>query len=259
MRGMSGKAGAWLWRARSLALARRERVLRAGRSHATRPTVVAIVGMHRSGTSALAGTLQEARLYLGDVGRRNPDNAKGTREHTPIVKLHDAILAASGGSWDRPPERVVWTDEHRAHRDEIIRSFSRTRLWGFKDPRTLLLLGFWREALGDSLRLVGTFRHPSAVAASLQAVHGGEAERWLELWATYNRALLAEHSRAAFPVLLFEPDDERYRQAVEQVCRELGLVLPRFAFLEEGLARDAPVELPPVTEELYRELCAIAL
>lgn len=247
-----------MWRARSLALARRERALRAGRSRTTAPRVVAIVGMHRSGTSALAGTLQEARLYLGDVGRRNPNNLKGTREHTPIVQLHDAILEANGGSWDRPPERIVWTDDHRERRDAIIRSFAPARLWGFKDPRTVLMLDFWREALGDSLQLVGTFRNPAAVVASLQAVHGGEAARWLDLWTTYNQALLAEHRRSPFPVLHFDARDERYRRSVERVCDELGLVRPPFAFLDAELAGASPTQLPYGTEDLYRELDAIA-
>jgi hypothetical protein len=214
--------------------------------------------MHRSGTSALAGTLQEARLYLGDVGRRNPNNLKGTREHTPIVKLHDAILEANGGSWDRPPERLEWTDAHRAQRDEIIRSFAPARLWGFKDPRTLLLLDFWREALGDSLRLVGTFRHPAAVASSLAAAHGGDPQHWLGLWTLYNQRLLAERKHSPFPVLQFEPGDDHYRYSIERVCGELGLDRPRFSFLDERLARNAPAGLPPEAEALYTELCTIA-
>lgn len=43
-------------------------------------STVLILGMHRSGTSCLAGSLQEAGLYLGEVNTAAPHNAKGNRE-----------------------------------------------------------------------------------------------------------------------------------------------------------------------------------
>ena len=57
--------------------------------------VIAILGMHRSGTSCLTGSLQEAGLELGEHHTWNPYNRKGNRENQDFVDLHDAILAAN--------------------------------------------------------------------------------------------------------------------------------------------------------------------
>ena len=77
-------------------------------------TIVCILGMHRSGTSCLAGSLEEAGLYLGDVITNTPHNLKGTRENRRIFTLHDGILGRCGGTWQHPPERIDWTDSDRA-------------------------------------------------------------------------------------------------------------------------------------------------
>ena len=69
-------------------------------------TVICILGMHRSGTSSLAGCLQEAMLGLGDVVESAPHNLKGNRENLAIRGLNDDFLAYSNGAWDRPPERL---------------------------------------------------------------------------------------------------------------------------------------------------------
>lgn len=211
-----------LGRVRDAALTRVEYLRRAGRGSVD-GRVVAIVGMHRSGTSAVAGTLQEAGLYLGSVLRKHDSNARGTREHLGIVELHDAIFAHSGGSWRDPPGSFGWTDEHRDERDRVISRFAAAELWGFKDPRTILLLDFWREALGDSLSLVGVFREPGAVVASLLERDGGSSEEWLSLWTHYNAQLLREHEDHRFPLVEFTADTAEFHAQLLPALRALGL------------------------------------
>ena len=80
--------------------------------------VIAILGMHRSGTSCLTGSLQNAGLFLGEHHTWNKHNRRGNRENQNIVDLHDAILEANGGTWDSPPEHVRWRDEHVARARE---------------------------------------------------------------------------------------------------------------------------------------------
>ena len=65
--------------------------------------VICILGMHRSGTSCLTGSLQEAGLSLGDCHTWNPHNLRGNRENQAFVDLHDDILKANHGAWDAPP------------------------------------------------------------------------------------------------------------------------------------------------------------
>src|SRR5690606_12006176 len=60
-----------------------------------------ILGMHRSGTSALSGTLAK----LGAAAPRtlipaNPNNPKGFWESTELMKFHDRLLAAAGSQWN---------------------------------------------------------------------------------------------------------------------------------------------------------------
>lgn len=217
--------------------------------------------MHRSGTSAVAGTLQEAGLYLGSVLRKHESNRRGTREHLGIVALHDEILAYSGGSWRDPPTTIAWTDEHRARRDQIIDSFAGAGLWGFKDPRTILLLDFWREPLADSLELVGVFREPVAVASSLLRRDAGTGGEWFALWERYNAELLRERDMHTFPLVEFVSKPREFHEQVTQVIRTLGLDDARGSrFFDPRLAttgRSPAITAPPAAVNLYGRLRSV--
>jgi hypothetical protein len=222
-----------------------------------------VLGMHRSGTSCLAGSLQQAGLELGEVHEWNPWNRKGNREKQAIVDLNDAVLAASGGSWDRPPRRVRWCEEHRQRAREILGELAVADIAGFKDPRTLLVLEGWRE-LCPRLEFVGVFRHPTAVAASLARRSGMEREQAFSLWRAYNRRLLALHRRQRFPLVDFDAEGAAYRARVGRVAVALGLDADRVAaqpFYDEALrSADAQAELPlPWSlRRLYGALCRAA-
>src|SRR5687767_5571871 len=124
--------------------------------------------MHRSGTSCLAGMLAAGGVASAGQAVRNWDNARGHFEMLDVVRLNEAVLAHSGGHWLSPPREIRWTSEHAAARDHILRA----RLNGLpaliKDPRTLLVLPFWR-ATQLTFRVVGIVRHPLAVARSLES------------------------------------------------------------------------------------------
>jgi hypothetical protein len=188
---------------------------------------VLILGMHRSGTSCLAGSLQALGLALGRVHEWNPHNLKGNREHPGIMNLNDAVLAHSGGAWDHPPAHPCWSQAHARERDAILAELSRhaSGAWGFKDPRTLLLLPFWLEAL-ERPRFVGTFRHPARVASSLRARGLMPVEVGLALWLTYNHRLLDLHSRSPFPLVSFDLAEGEYAAAIAGVAQTLGLPVP---------------------------------
>ena len=219
---------------------------------------VLILGMHRSGTSCLAGALQEAGLYLGNVNEKAPHNAKGNRENRVIMVLHDKLLAASGGSWDAPPASVTWSSEHVAARDALIAHYPVDRPWGFKDPRTLLSLEGWLAAL-PLTRCVGTFRHPLAVAQSLAARNCFPQHKSLDLWLNYNRQLLRFQKKMRFDMIDFDWPAERYRRELKRVVTRLGLVVPErgWSFFQPELrthiaAKGEP--LPTPVAEVYAAL-----
>jgi SAM-dependent methyltransferase len=231
--------------------------------HRSHLPAILILGMHRSGTSCLAGSLQEAGLYLGEVNTAAPHNAKGNRESRAIMELHDDLLRANGGAWDAPPEPVVWPAEYQARRDAIIATYPTDQIWGFKDPRTLLTLEGWLEAL-PSVRFVGTFRHPLAVAASLQARNGFAVEHSLALWEAYNRLLLDYQRRFGFPILCFDWLPEHYHQCLRKITPRLGLTVPEtgLTFFEAALRRNPAAlddgHLPPSVAALHRALHKVA-
>jgi hypothetical protein len=207
---------------------------------------IAVVGMHRSGTSCLAGCLEDCGLHLGAVNRAAEYNRKGNNENEALRAVHEAIFARIGASWDRPPPTpVVWTRDERAAVRALLAGYAGSPAWGFKDPRSLFLLDGWFELLPE-LRLVGTFRHPLEVAASLAHRDHFDPGRALALWAAYNQALLDWRGRIRFPVIFYDADAPRYLAEVRAAAAALGLnAAADIAFREESLNHNVATSAPP--------------
>ncbi len=186
---------------------------------------VLILGMHRSGTSCLAGCLESCGLFLGEVSRLGRFNAKGNRESKTIWKLHDQILALNKGAWHAPPETVVVHPALKGRIREHIASLScNARSAGVKDPRTLLILDVWKQLIGSDCRCVGTFRHPIAVAQSLAKRVGMTTRKALALWVRYNSELVRHHKATGFPLVEYDlVDSARYVSSVCNIARSVGL------------------------------------
>ncbi|MEM9273501.1 MAG: tetratricopeptide repeat protein [Cyanobacteria bacterium P01_F01_bin.143] len=187
-------------------------------------TVIAILGMHRSGTSCLAGSLQAAGLFSGKVKDRSVANSKGNRENIEIMALNDAVLKSTDGSWDKPSLEIKWSQHHSEQRDAIAANyFSQSPVWMFKDPRTLLTLQFWQEGI-NNLEFIGTFRHPLKVAMSLyqRTPNSITLRQGIKLWCHYNSLLLQEWQKSPFPLLCFDLPGEQYFEQLEQVIAKLG-------------------------------------
>jgi hypothetical protein len=94
---------------------------------------------------------------------------------------------------------------------------------GLKDPRLLLLLDTWIEIV-DSYALVGTFRHPVAVARSLARRNGMPEKEAYNLWVRYNAKLVQWHRAYRFPIIRFDLSDlETYCRTVAALAITLGL------------------------------------
>jgi GT2 family glycosyltransferase len=154
---------------------------------------IVVLGMHRSGTSALCGALN----ILGvDFGRRlapaTKDNQKGHWEHHEIVSLHDQLLGSLGSRWDddRPlPADWVKRDVAQDTRSLLIgilkRDFADTPVFGLKDPRICRLIPLWLpifQTLRIEPRFILMIRHPWEVAESLAKRDGLEHPKSYLLW-----------------------------------------------------------------------------
>lgn len=226
--------------------------------------VICVLGMHRSGTSCLTGSLQAAGLSLGKHHTRNKYNQKGNRENQDFVDFHDQLLRANGGSWNQPPRRLRASPADYQQALAIAASFPAQLRWGFKDPRALLALDIWKQTI-PQLQFVGIYRHPLAVAASLdrRSAGGMPLKTALALWYHYNLQLLGEHKRAPFPLLCFDWEEEYFHRRLNRVLSELGLQQlgpdQRFyaPYLRNFDARETAA-LPWRVRRLYRKLQALA-
>ena len=224
--------------------------------------ILCVLGMHRSGTSCLTGSLQEAGLHLGDCHTWNPHNLKGNRENQDIVDINDQVLAANDGAWDRPPERVIWNDVHRKQVVDLFQGYAEYPLFGFKDPRTLLVLDGWK-AIFPEMQFIGIFRHPNAVAQSLHNRSGMPLEQGLELWYQYNRRLLRQYREGAFPILCFDNEPNQFQDKLLRILHDLGFDAHQWEgeFYEQVLRsahEDTSETLPWNIRRLYRKLQRLA-
>src|SRR5208282_6828895 len=65
-----------------------------------RPDPVFILGMHRSGTSALGGALGPLGLTVGkSVMAPKKENPKGFYENNSLMEFHDEFLTSIGSDW----------------------------------------------------------------------------------------------------------------------------------------------------------------
>ncbi|TDG13012.1 sulfotransferase family protein [Seongchinamella unica] len=219
--------------------------------------------MHRSGTSCLTGSLQEAGLHMGVIHTWNPHNLKGNRENQQIVDINDRVLAFAGAAWDKPPAADIdWPQGEMESARELFASYADLSPFGFKDPRTLLTLAGWRQ-LFPHLQYIGIFRHPLAVAQSLANRSGMPIDQGLELWYEYNRRLLRQYREAAFPLLSFDDEQSLFQNKLQQVLGAMGFDATRWQgeFFDENLRsahRENEGVVPWKVRRLYRKLQRLA-
>lgn len=224
---------------------------------------IIILGMHRSGTSCLAGTLENAGVKLGEVSNSNKYNLKGNKENSLIMSLNDDILKYNKASWDSPPVKIIWNNTHVSRAKEIINLFSTTypdNLWGFKDPRTLLTFEFW-NIIFPSATIIGSIRSPIDVTISLnKRDHKLSYKQGLSLWFQYNSILLKLVKEKKFPILSFNLSREQYLKETEKLLNylfpdESGLNNDIF-FDDELRSKDQNINfnIPKEIKDCYNEL-----
>jgi hypothetical protein len=215
-------------------------------------TVVAILGMHRSGTSWLAGSLQAFGLELGKVDTVARHNEKGNRERKAVRRIHNRVLADNGGSWRQPTWPSTWSPKRQSALHAHITAMNeRYQVWGFKDPRSLLVMDEWRRQVPNLVR-IGIYRHPNAVWRSLEAKYGtfGQDEA-LALWRLYNLRLVDELHAEPFPLLRFDTDPETLGASLVSAAGTLGLGSARpLAFFDRSLVHHDGTSSQPIPADV---------
>jgi hypothetical protein len=201
-------------------------------------TCVFVLGMHRSGTSALAGLLTrlgcKAPVHQMAASRANP---KGFFESTDIRDFNDELLESAGSCWDdfsHFPE--AWLESPSA--DEFVnravalvrREFGDARLFVLKDPRICRLVPFWTRALeaaGSAVKPILTVRNPLEVGRSLDSKKGFSEPLSQLIWLRYN--LDAEAASRGMPrfVTSFEELLNSWEAVAASAQDRLQLVWPK--------------------------------
>ncbi len=199
---------------------------------------VVVVGMHRSGTSALARTLSLRGAALPRrILRPAPDNEAGFWEPREIVAIHDELLASAGSSWHDVGEFPrSWFASNSAGRfkerlvDALHEDFGRTSLFVVKDPRICRLVPLWLSVLdefGASPLFVIPIRHPLEVAASLEQRNGFAIAKSLLLWLRH--FLAAERDTRGFrrSFVAYHHLLSDWCGVVDRIGRDLHILWPR--------------------------------
>ncbi|HWU03108.1 MAG TPA: hypothetical protein VN222_10250 [Novosphingobium sp.] len=196
------------------------------------------MGMHRSGTSALARTVsllgcELPRHLLGAA----PAQPTGHWEPEEMWAFNDALLAQLGLDWAdwRPigqdlaglPDYAAQIDRARAF---LRAEFGQGSCFVLKEPRLCRLAAFWFEALmaeGVTPLVVMPLRNPCEVAQSLQARDGIATDVGLMMWLRH--VLDAEFASRGFRRMAcrYEQLLENWAQVAERMGHVLGIVWAR--------------------------------
>jgi glycosyltransferase involved in cell wall biosynthesis len=155
---------------------------------------ILILGMHRSGTSALTKVVN----FLGaDLPTKlmppvNNNNELGFFEPKEISAIHDKLLRSAGSAWDditRFPSAWYKTEDVIYYQNEIIKlleqDFKNSTLFVIKDPRVCRIVPFWRDLLKEyeaKPKFILTVRNPLEVSHSLKMRDGFPVQKSMLIW-----------------------------------------------------------------------------
>lgn len=157
-----------------------------------------VLGMHRSGTSALTRVLQLMGCHLGGDEELTPgdaSNPKGYFERRDAWALDEWLLERLGGSWhdltrlDGEAVPAELQAEFAARLRPILERLEPHRPWALKDPRMCVLLPSWRACLSAAVGVL-LHRDPLEVARSLRTRDAFPLAAGLGLWERHTRDAL---------------------------------------------------------------------
>jgi hypothetical protein len=220
--------------------------------------VVFVVGMGRSGSSALARVLGLCGAALPlDVLPPNVGNPTGYWEPEAILYANERFLDARASSWFDPrpsrrtsPPAVAHDPFVREAADLLRSSFPPGGPLVVKEPRISALLPYWLAAAAVcGLRPVAVHmvRNPDDVAASLKQRDGLGTEQSHGMW--LKNSLVAERDTRELPRVFLSYDEllADWEPVVRRCIERLGLPLAITdetraavaAFLSPGLRHHA--------------------
>ncbi len=221
--------------------------------------LIFVVGMPRSGTSAVAGSLVALGLESDIADDANMFNEKGFYESPLLGDYCITILDVLGGNWAAPPILDQASPSYELMVDGAAKAIEEVipgspAVW--KDPRGTLVLPIWRQATKRPLGAVLVWRDPLESAQSLWKWVRFDFSLGLGLWAEYNLRALSYSQGLPLYICRYEElldNPQLLIDGAELILSELGL--PDFSdperrsqaskFFDVKLHRETPPRLTP--------------
>ena len=247
--------------------------------------LIVVLGMHRSGTSAITRGLQVMGVSLGETlyGPLKEVNVKGFWEDIYLNDLDVEMLNTLGRDWhrltaiNRRDVEMLRNNGYFLRAVELLRQkVSSAPVFGLKDPRLTKLLPFWEEVFNHCQFYVGyvlAVRHPLSVVKSLSKRDSFDAEKGYLLWLGHvinsltgsgsNKRVVVDYD-----LMMQSPDQELYR-----IAKTFGLTIDpiqlqiyKSEFLDQGLRHTVyqlndlslDAACPPLVREVYAALLDVA-
>jgi hypothetical protein len=241
--------------------------------------------MHRSHTSLTALVLAGLGVDLGpELIPGDERNPRGYAEDTAVVALHKRLLVRAcagdvldpsampdwgytpGAQLNVPEDAIALMTEYSEQR----RRRAAEQIWGWKDPRTSLLLTQWSRAIED-VRFVALYRRPEQIQRSFRQMNFPTAviNAAADIWSAYNRAILDFHGSHPERILIVESSitTNAPQRLVDLIFERLHVALSGSAVAAAARVLiaervTAPVEphgaLSPSKQKVWDELQAAA-
>lgn len=249
--------------------------------------VIVVLGMHRSGTSAITRGLELLGASLGKelMPAVAGDNDKGFWEDLGINDINERLLKKLDSSWDalaRVDVTKLSAELIATERDDAIsllkQRMEHTDVFGFKDPRTVNLLPFWQSIFSElelDDKYLLAIRDPRSVADSLARRNSFNKQKSYYLWkkhltnalkylpkrpvvvVDYDQLLaspLLQLKRIAESLSLSWPDDTS--QVVSEYATEFLSVDLRHSLYDKS--EEQSHLMPASVESLYKHLLSVA-
>ena len=206
--------------------------------------IICVLGMHRSGTSLLSNIINKLGVFWGnenELMKKNDANPDGYFELSHIITMQDKILDLCGTSWNS----CKWIEDDMYHKSEIqiytkhlkrylntIYTKNNIEYFGFKDPRTCLLLPIWKKIfieLNITPIYIWIIRNPEEVSNSLYKRNNYRREYAYHLWSYYNLKILYDLQGERGHIIYYN----ELLNNTENICRELN----KYIFENENFFR----------------------
>lgn len=173
---------------------------------------IIIMGMHRSGASAVAGVVTLMGAYFGETDEAatpEPGDPLGPMERKDVQAINDEIIRQARGRWDAVSEFDLGhlspelRTSLRERMQQLIAKIDAYQPWFIKDTRFSLTFPLWREHLPETV-CVMVERNPLQIAGSLRRRGACSVQTGLALWEYHTRCALAHTAGLRRVVYSFE-------------------------------------------------------